>query len=314
MPAVLGQVTPDGPAAAAGLREGDRGARHREASRAPTFPRWYEASSRRTAGCASSLVATARRGRASALASMTEVRSRRAAGRTHPRRDATSAARYAGGHDRAQHLRAGAGAAAGDRALLGDDGAAGAPVLAHADGAGVHEEPVSGPLRSPSTPASRPARGLAAVPRLPRAHLPEPRLPQPAADSDPRRGQVVYQLAEWVKGSPLSDRAQAFGQQVGIALLLLLMGVALFNDVARQFGLIDSTGVARASIHYRCVVRFRRACGPGAPLPADAQVLAPPAAPAPEPSSASATSGSRACSASPRARSTTTCPSTSATA
>jgi regulator of sigma E protease len=58
-------------------------------------------------------------------------------------------------------------------------------------------------------------------------------LPIPILDG----GQIVYQLAEWAKGSPLSERAQAFGQQIGIAMLLLLMGVALFNDVARQFQL-----------------------------------------------------------------------------
>jgi len=57
-------------------------------------------------------------------------------------------------------------------------------------------------------------------------------LPIPILDG----GQIVYQLAEWAKGSPLSERVQAFGQQLGIALLLLLMGVALFNDVARQLG------------------------------------------------------------------------------
>ena len=56
-------------------------------------------------------------------------------------------------------------------------------------------------------------------------------LPIPILDG----GQIVFQLVEWVKGSPMSDRAQAFGQQVGIALLILLMGVALFNDIARQF-------------------------------------------------------------------------------
>jgi regulator of sigma E protease len=56
-------------------------------------------------------------------------------------------------------------------------------------------------------------------------------LPIPILDG----GQIVFQLVEWVKGSPLSERAQAFGQQVGIALLILLMGVALFNDIARQF-------------------------------------------------------------------------------
>jgi regulator of sigma E protease len=57
-------------------------------------------------------------------------------------------------------------------------------------------------------------------------------LPIPLLDG----GQIVFQVAEWVKGSPLSDRTQAFGQQVGLALLALLLGVALFNDVTRQLG------------------------------------------------------------------------------
>ena len=57
-------------------------------------------------------------------------------------------------------------------------------------------------------------------------------LPIPILDG----GQIVYQLVEWLRGSPLSERVQALGQQVGIALLLLLMGVALFNDFTRQLG------------------------------------------------------------------------------
>ena len=57
-------------------------------------------------------------------------------------------------------------------------------------------------------------------------------LPIPILDG----GQVVFQLVEWLKGSPLSERAQVFGQQIGIALLILMMGVALFNDVVRQIG------------------------------------------------------------------------------
>jgi regulator of sigma E protease len=57
-------------------------------------------------------------------------------------------------------------------------------------------------------------------------------LPIPILDG----GQIVLQLAELVKGAPLSERAQLVGQQIGMALLLLLMGVALFNDVARQLG------------------------------------------------------------------------------
>lgn len=57
-------------------------------------------------------------------------------------------------------------------------------------------------------------------------------LPVPILDG----GQIAFQLIEWLKGSPVSERAQVFGQQIGLALLLLLMGVALFNDIARQLG------------------------------------------------------------------------------
>ena len=57
-------------------------------------------------------------------------------------------------------------------------------------------------------------------------------LPIPILDG----GQIVYQLAELLKGSPLSERAQLWGQQVGIALLLLLMSFAFYNDIARLLG------------------------------------------------------------------------------
>ena len=56
-------------------------------------------------------------------------------------------------------------------------------------------------------------------------------MPVPVLDG----GQVVYQLAEAVKGSPLPVRLQAIGQQVGIALLILLMSLAFYNDL-RHFG------------------------------------------------------------------------------
>jgi regulator of sigma E protease len=52
-------------------------------------------------------------------------------------------------------------------------------------------------------------------------------LPIPLLDG----GQVVFQAAEWVRGRPLSERVQALGQQVGLVAIVLLMGVALFNDV-----------------------------------------------------------------------------------
>jgi regulator of sigma E protease len=56
-------------------------------------------------------------------------------------------------------------------------------------------------------------------------------LPIPILDG----GQILYQLAELAKGSPLSERAQAVGQQIGIALLLVLMSFAFYNDLSRLF-------------------------------------------------------------------------------
>jgi regulator of sigma E protease len=56
-------------------------------------------------------------------------------------------------------------------------------------------------------------------------------LPIPILDG----GQIVFQVAEWIKGGPLSDRTYMVGQQAGLLLLVLLMGVALFNDVTGLF-------------------------------------------------------------------------------
>ncbi len=57
-------------------------------------------------------------------------------------------------------------------------------------------------------------------------------LPVPVLDG----GQIVFQLVEMVKGAPLSMRAQVFGQKVGIAMLVVLMGFAFYNDLTRIFG------------------------------------------------------------------------------
>jgi regulator of sigma E protease len=56
-------------------------------------------------------------------------------------------------------------------------------------------------------------------------------LPIPILDG----GQIVFQVAEWIKGGPLSDRTYMVGQQAGLLLLVLLMGVALFNDLTGLF-------------------------------------------------------------------------------
>jgi regulator of sigma E protease len=55
-------------------------------------------------------------------------------------------------------------------------------------------------------------------------------MPVPLLDG----GQVVYQVIEAVKGTPLSERAQLLGQQVGIALLVVLMSLAFYNDISRH--------------------------------------------------------------------------------
>jgi regulator of sigma E protease len=57
-------------------------------------------------------------------------------------------------------------------------------------------------------------------------------LPIPLLDG----GQIFYQLLEAMKGSPLSERAQMIGQQMGVFFLLLLMSFAFYNDLARIFG------------------------------------------------------------------------------
>ncbi len=56
-------------------------------------------------------------------------------------------------------------------------------------------------------------------------------LPIPLLDG----GQIVYQLIEWIKGAPLSERALVFGQQLGILFFILLMSFVFYNDLTRVF-------------------------------------------------------------------------------
>ena len=57
-------------------------------------------------------------------------------------------------------------------------------------------------------------------------------LPVPLLDG----GQIVYQVVEWLKGSPMSERSLLIGQQVGLAMLFVLMSFAFYNDLSRIFG------------------------------------------------------------------------------
>jgi regulator of sigma E protease len=54
-------------------------------------------------------------------------------------------------------------------------------------------------------------------------------LPIPLLDG----GHLMYYAIEIVKGSPVSERAVELGQRVGLALLLVMMAFAFYNDLNR---------------------------------------------------------------------------------
>jgi regulator of sigma E protease len=56
-------------------------------------------------------------------------------------------------------------------------------------------------------------------------------LPIPPLDG----GHLMFYVVEILKGSPASERTLEFGQRVGIALLMVLMAFAFYNDLTRLF-------------------------------------------------------------------------------
>ncbi|MDH5767238.1 MAG: RIP metalloprotease RseP [Gammaproteobacteria bacterium] len=54
-------------------------------------------------------------------------------------------------------------------------------------------------------------------------------LPVPMLDG----GHLFYYLIELIKGSPVSEKFEEIGQQIGLTLLLMLMALAIFNDIQR---------------------------------------------------------------------------------
>jgi regulator of sigma E protease len=57
-------------------------------------------------------------------------------------------------------------------------------------------------------------------------------LPIPVLDG----GHLLFYAVEWLRGRPLSERVQGIAQQLGMAAILGLMFLALFNDVLRLLG------------------------------------------------------------------------------
>jgi len=56
-------------------------------------------------------------------------------------------------------------------------------------------------------------------------------LPIPMLDG----GHLLLYSIEWIKGNPVTEKTEYFLQQIGIVLLLGLMGLAIFNDLERLF-------------------------------------------------------------------------------
>lgn len=54
-------------------------------------------------------------------------------------------------------------------------------------------------------------------------------LPIPMLDG----GHLFYYLIELVKGSPVSEKLEEMAQQIGLAILLMLMALAMYNDIQR---------------------------------------------------------------------------------
>jgi regulator of sigma E protease len=54
-------------------------------------------------------------------------------------------------------------------------------------------------------------------------------LPVPVLDG----GHLMYYLVEFIKGGPVPERVLEIGQQIGFALLMLLMAFAFYNDINR---------------------------------------------------------------------------------
>ena len=54
-------------------------------------------------------------------------------------------------------------------------------------------------------------------------------LPIPVLDG----GHLFFYCIEIIKGSPVSETMEAFGQRIGLTLLLMLMSIAIYNDVLR---------------------------------------------------------------------------------
>ena len=54
-------------------------------------------------------------------------------------------------------------------------------------------------------------------------------LPLPMLDG----GHLMYFTIEWLTGKPVSEAVQEWGFRIGGVILLMFMGIAIFNDISR---------------------------------------------------------------------------------
>ena len=59
-------------------------------------------------------------------------------------------------------------------------------------------------------------------------------LPLPILDG----GHLMYLVVELIRGRPVSEKAQETGFKIGAFVLLMLMGIALLNDISRSSQLL----------------------------------------------------------------------------
>jgi regulator of sigma E protease len=54
-------------------------------------------------------------------------------------------------------------------------------------------------------------------------------LPLPMLDG----GHLLFFIVEWITGKPVPEAVQEWGYRIGGVLLFMIMGIAIFNDIAR---------------------------------------------------------------------------------